>query len=264
MIKPLASIEDQVFSQFHRVAGPFRELLRDTRDGAAEMLGTPITRESFLTTMNRRKAMVDDMSAKIRDAAAEQGKKVACGDGCHFCCFQNVQLTIADAAYIVMMAGDDLARISERAEEIMPKVMRVTEAQRFAHTIPCPLLKERSCSVYETRPDVCRAWMSVSRTACQSEWSARKQARRDKAVPVLLEPLQFGEAISGGVELALLRGGLATGRYELSTAIAVMSRPGSLDLWFSGGNPFDGLPEHLNRYNGHGFADTLLDMEGPP
>ena len=260
MIKPTTNLQDFALKSTPELLERSRDLMRYARSGAAAMLGDRVTSASFLSMMGRRKDIIDENAGAVREVAAEQGLHVACGDRCHYCCFQDIHITIAEAAFIVMTAGDDLDRIVRRAVEIAPKVSGLSPGQRYKMSTPCPLLVVRSCGSYATRPDVCRSYMSASKTACQGEWNARKSKGPQKVVPILAEPLQINEAISAGAEIALMQAGLATGKYELTQAIVVMSRPGAVDMWLNGGDPFIGEEQRVNQFNGRPFCMMLKEM----
>lgn len=90
---------------------------------------------------------------------------------CGACCFSVL------AAY-VRVTGLDHARLGERADEVVwfdgnRAYMRMTDGHCGALRIE-PISGRFICSVYETRPDVCRE-LSRGSAACRGELDAKAQ-----------------------------------------------------------------------------------------
>lgn len=69
-----------------------------------------------------------------------------CSRGCSHCCKIDVSITGFEAYYIQMKTGNRLnSKIS----------------LSFNNTSDCPFLKKNSCSIYQHRPFVCRAYHSL-------------------------------------------------------------------------------------------------------
>jgi Fe-S-cluster containining protein len=89
---------------------------------------------------------------------------IACGEGCNSCCFNQVEVTPPKA----LLIGHYAARHFSREEQValMETVARALSLKAgksikklacLRSQLPCPLLMDEKCSVYEVRPLVCRA-----------------------------------------------------------------------------------------------------------
>jgi hypothetical protein len=80
---------------------------------------------------------------------------VACGKGCSSCCKMNVMITQVEANYIEMETG---------IKPIQLTSYRIHGKEEFI-SVPCPFLKDDSCSIYEARPFACRKHVSFGTTS---------------------------------------------------------------------------------------------------
>ncbi len=139
---------------------------------------------AFLRNLYRQ---LDRHMERLPVEAARRGLKIACrGEGCNWCCYDVAMVTsieavgvtaavnalprevrnqIADqfrAWFEVHKAAGTLMGVSTK-EDMHPDAKGIVDdkiaAQRkasFRHRMPCPLLVEGRCSVYEDRPVACR------------------------------------------------------------------------------------------------------------
>jgi Fe-S-cluster containining protein len=101
-------------------------------------------------------------------------RAIVCQAGCHFCCFNQVEVTPVE----VLAIGDyverrfspaakaALIRELERAISLKSGKTKVQIA-RLRRELRCPFLREGCCAVYEVRPLVCRAIHSLDAAQCQ-------------------------------------------------------------------------------------------------
>lgn len=100
---------------------------------------------------------------------------VACQEGCDSCCYNQVELTPPEA----LLIGHHIAQHSEAEKDLLlAHVARIieiiaglgkTESAARRREIPCPLLRNRTCSVYPVRPLTCRAMHGLDRERCAAE-----------------------------------------------------------------------------------------------
>lgn len=88
---------------------------------------------------------------------------VACQKGCSACCKMNVTVSEVEAKYIEAEKGVKAARLWGSRPHIQNQFIG----------IPCPFLKEDSCSIYDVRPFVCRKHLSFDTSPywCEPERS---------------------------------------------------------------------------------------------
>jgi Fe-S-cluster containining protein len=103
---------------------------------------------------------------------ARKGIEVACARGCSYCCHLRVEIRPHEAFVLARYVQEKfdaarreraLARIAGNLQRIAP----LTPEQHVRAGIPCALLEDGACSVYEARPAACRKYYSVSVGTCR-------------------------------------------------------------------------------------------------
>jgi Fe-S-cluster containining protein len=104
----------------------------------------------------------------VEKSIASTPQKPCCRAGCHTCCHEAMYASQAEVEYILESLTpaqiDDLkpklaewlVRTSELRKVRFPKVEQYLGAK-----IPCVLLENGLCSVYERRPFGCRVWFAI-------------------------------------------------------------------------------------------------------
>jgi len=153
------------------------------------------------------------------EAEQELPHPVACREDCDSCCYNQVELTPPEA----LVLGHHIAQQFSQAEKdlllahverIIEIIARMGKAESAARRreIPCPLLRNRKCSVYPVRPLVCRAMHALDRERCDAELRAGSLAgssyyahRHEIALSVaagLMEGCRAAGLQSGALNLA--------------------------------------------------------------
>jgi len=105
---------------------------------------------------------VDELVAKILEAAEKEGIKPACKD-CHTgsCCTIPVVVSPLDALiatayldYHNLLKRDFLEQCRQRHDE----QAKVSHTEWYERRVPCLFLQDGKCSIYEARPTSCRAY----------------------------------------------------------------------------------------------------------
>lgn len=113
---------------------------------------------------------------------------IACKSGCAHCCRLLPLVTMAEALGIAQRLLEDphtqwgplAARIDKQVEILMSD--SPTGAEWFKRQIPCALLKDETCSVYQDRPAACRMLYAVGdpdNCAASPDGEAKKVSRPD-------------------------------------------------------------------------------------
>ncbi len=137
---------------------------------------------------------VADMGARN---AANLGRQVSCSKGCGSCCRQLVPLSAPEAIYLAELVAslpkDIGKRIRQRFTEALGQLkhsellksldrlqqsssineeeMQAITKAYFQQQIPCPFLKDESCSIYASRPSRCREYVATSPPShCQNPY----------------------------------------------------------------------------------------------
>jgi Fe-S-cluster containining protein len=122
------------------------------------------------------------------DRAESEGKKISCRAGCGACCRQLVPISEAEALYldelVAAMPAEEQAEVRARFEQAIEALgedligrlretskLKEKDARReigkeyFARKVPCPFLKDESCSIHPHRPMSCREYLVTSPAA---------------------------------------------------------------------------------------------------
>jgi hypothetical protein len=176
---------------------------------------------------NRLAKLIDPILAEV---------PMACRPGCAWCCH----------LYVVMVSIPEILVIAEHLrrlvspselEEVRQRVIatltRRRKKQGFQPTIPfvpCPLLVDNRCSIYEVRPLVCQAWYSADVRLCQQP---------DGGMTASPEVMRLFSAVSDGLLAALADHNRESGEVELIPALKIaLSAPDAGQRWLAGESQF--------------------------
>jgi Fe-S-cluster containining protein len=165
---------------------------------------------------------------------------LACATGCAFCCHLKVEITAFEAVALwAELVADGKAAQRQTAVTNAPRLGRMTTEARRAARDPCALLVDNKCSVYETRPYVCRGMFSTSAQDCERVLMAPAGAAlpsiRSPAVPRALSSV-----FAAGANAALADQGLQCDLIELTSAFATLTnRQSAVADWLAGKRVFE-------------------------
>jgi hypothetical protein len=172
---------------------------------------------------------------------------IACTKGCSYCCHGFVGIVppeaflIAEAVRTGQAGSLDAAAVRARAEPL-----RGLEAdERVGRKLPCPLLVDGMCSVYRSRPLVCRQTTSLSLPDCIEEFEGTDPNGR---IPI--SSVHLAHASNAHVALlgAMRAVGLPAEAYELGGLIdVVLAEPDCERRWLAGENVFGALTSTVRR-----------------
>jgi Fe-S-cluster containining protein len=159
-----------------------REAQRQRLDAflASRDAGNSLTFESLQTGI--RLETVVDAAAAVTDYAdqalaivtEEYRPRLECHNGCSYCCRKpGVLITVPELLRILSTMesrfdGDAKAALAERARRYASQIEGRSFDAPTNESVPCPLLVDGRCSVYDVRPLVCRGYNSTSMEACRS------------------------------------------------------------------------------------------------
>lgn len=166
--------------------------------------------------------MYDRLAALQREAIAKERVDVACARGCSYCCHLRVEVRPHDAFvlahHVQSKFGDaERARTIARIEENLKRIEGLTPEQHVRAGIPCALLEDGQCTVYESRPATCRKYYSVSLDTCRNAFN-------DPSAPLTgeIENEQVrlaGNAVALGYAKGMEDAGYDAALYELHFAL---------------------------------------------
>lgn len=168
---------------------------------------------------------------------------IACKKGCAWCCYVKVDVTAPEVFRIVeylrsALRADQLESLRKRVVETDAATRGLSEEERFALTVPCPLLFEGLCCVYPLRPMPCRGMNSTDAGKCEEGW------REPRGLTVIPQhpAVGFGHAvITQGLCQALHGAGLDGHLLELNAALRIaLETPDVIERWLGGEPVFAG------------------------
>jgi Fe-S-cluster containining protein len=182
--------------------------------------------------LQRQQAAVID-SAKLA---------LACTRGCDYCCHQRVEVRPYEAFVLAehirsRMTPAEQADVKNR---LTANRERIGALAPLAHTqagIPCALLDNGVCSVYEARPAACRKYYSLSVDTCST---AFKHPAEPLAGPLEDDNLRLaGNAVALGYARGVEESGRDANRYELHNALlAALDSPKAAKRYRDGKKAF--------------------------
>jgi Fe-S-cluster containining protein len=226
----MTTVELEVHELVARLAGITRGsgIVMAAQEIAADPTG------SLRTVLGILKLLVFGRAQQTIDEVTANAPKLGCKDGCAYCCYQNVEVTIPEAilvaAHLVDAANPQRAKIIETA-----RAMKGTsDAARLRAGTACPLLVDGKCSVYDDRPLMCRSVFAADSAQCRRAHLASIQGRE--------APIEFFALAQYFVlgDQAALRGILKDMRLqydlvELTQAVAAfLEDPGLIERWLAG------------------------------
>ena len=167
---------------------------------------------------------------------------LACERGCSYCCHLRVEIRPHEAFVLAQhvqakFTPAQRARAMARIEENLQRIAPLTQEQHIRAGIPCALLEEGVCSVYEGRPAACRKYYSVSVETCRNAFN-------DTAAPLTgqIEDEQVrlaGNAVALGYAKGLEDAGYDATLYELHDALKrALTNPKAEKRYRDGKRPF--------------------------
>ena len=175
---------------------------------------------------------------------ATSSSRLACAEGCCFCCYQPVDITppeaLAMAAYLrSQLVEKDFDTLRTRLTVTASSLRDLSYEAHAQAKVPCALLVDGTCSVYPSRPFACRAWNSTSVARCQEIF--------DHGDPITMIPpidMEVYEPIwdvAQGVVDGLKQARLDSRPYELHSALQrVLNIPDAAARWVQGEDVFAG------------------------
>lgn len=161
----------------------------------------------------------------------------ACKAGCSYCCYLLVTVTAPEVLAVLRFILEKFSRA-----EVNALTQRVTATdeitrgmngyERLYAKVPCPLLVDGKCSVYEVRPLVCRGYTSYSWAACAD---SLRHPRPSKYVPQDGVRRNSYTGVQDGMITALGELGFDKQPLELIAALRiVLAEPNAAERWFGG------------------------------
>ena len=224
-----ASIADdpQSLAYFRSVIPEARSLFRQGYDAARDTV-RPGDLASMLRLVHILHRTMDILGREHVRKATATGAPVECAAGCHFCCHQNIMVSAPEAVAIAHFIGTQSLDVPDFAAHAAA-IAGLDAPARYAAALPCPLLKDQRCGIYDERPEPCRSYLSLSRARCERYMTVTK----DDGLVILRDPHTLNPFLIAGADWALVQAGFQMVWMELSQLLAQATRPGVCDRWMA-------------------------------
>ncbi len=150
----------------------------------------------------------------------EYRPRLHCQEGCHYCCCKpGVLASIPELLRILALIHStfseaDVLALRERAKRYGEQVAGRNFNELVDESVPCPLLVDGRCSVYEVRPLVCRGYNSTDVDACR-----KAHSDRTARVPIFAMLKDVTDGATVGAAQSLKAAGFNDSLIDLGTAL---------------------------------------------
>lgn len=221
----------------------FRALFEGARaDIRGSVSETGHSLPAYEDAVRGRDLSLERVNRDVSAVAGPDGRMIACRRGCNHCCHQ---LVAAAPLEVLIIARRVAAWPAERREDLVRRLEAIacipaTEEERTSRKLPCPLLENGECAVYDRRPGNCRALLSYSEDACSNGLDTSTARHGDgDLVPSPDLPYLVTSACSMGLDAGQIERGLDTERIDLVMGLLMaLTDPGVREAWLKGEEVF--------------------------
>jgi Fe-S-cluster containining protein len=187
------------------------------RSLTADSLTQGIRLQAVVTAALDVAQFADEALAIVQE---EYRPRLHCQEGCHYCCCKpGVLASIPELLRIlarirVTFTEVDVSSLRERTKAYGEQLAGRNFNDLVDESIPCPLLVDGRCSVYEVRPLVCRGYNSTDVEACRTA-----HTDRTARVPIFAMLKDVTDGATVGAAEALKAAGVNDSLIDLGTAL---------------------------------------------
>ncbi len=211
------------------------------RDNVVSIVGQGRVAERALEIAASAFYLTDHLAGRF-EAENPLPQAIACESGCDACCYNQVELTPPEA----LLIGHHIEKyFSKAAKDLLlahvARIIQLTTGKGKAEMaarrrqIPCPLLANRTCSVYPIRPLVCRAMHGLDAARCEAELRAGSLA----ASSYYAHRHEIALSVSAGVLAGCREMGCQAVTLNLAQALHdFFSQENPVERWINGEDVF--------------------------
>jgi Fe-S-cluster containining protein len=204
-----------------------------TADRSSKIMGKVFQ----ITTSN-----IDQVIQQISQISFEDGSNIEpkCSAGCDYCCYHWVRATALEVFAVYQhirdtYTADQISNLHDALRRYREEFFSHPQGTHFA--LGCPLLVDHRCSVYESRPLICRGTTSLDVEACKV--GKDRPGDPNVFVPVITPLLSVAAALRQGMATGLRQLGMGGSDLALGLALLVLfDDPSAVDKYFAGENVF--------------------------
>jgi hypothetical protein len=207
------------------LGGDLRGVKANTRHLALMLLDTKAKHRASRAAAFAAQLLDSTMSKQVSAPAA-------CAKGCYYCCKTYVSITIPEALRLANSLrgnADKSTRVLKAAADSAP----IPQAEREITRVVCPILEDKVCSEYLTRPLVCRAVLSSSLDTCLRVF----ERNSGEPFPFLDGTTDLRVSITVMLQAALMLSGLSHVHYEMNQTLALALQHDDAEKRWLAGEP---------------------------
>lgn len=146
------------------------------------------------------------------DIIKSKGVEFACKKGCSLCCNIRVEALAPEVFYIARVIKSKLSddELVEMIAKLKSHAKKAKDLRLEEYDIPCPMLENDICSIYDIRPAMCRKYNSLDSAVCSS---------LDSKVPESMELVVKTGMIGKGFSEAFENKNLSASPHEFGQAL---------------------------------------------
>jgi len=184
-----------------------------------------LTNDSLFSALESLYEAIDGLNVSILALAQRQNIRVACHNGCHWCCHQAVYANSYELHFLSEQVkknftNESLSSLISLTENKCAQTSVLSENEILKFKSPCPLLKNGSCSIYSARPMACRIYLSTKLESCLEFY---RHPENDENFPALMDfPLRAGRMMNEGFRAALKEFGIETAEFRFEEGLQIV------------------------------------------
>jgi Fe-S-cluster containining protein len=194
------------------------QLYAKTVDGMGLRLQTAADPAAMLAALRWG---LQELDRTFADTPAKVRATVACRAGCDFCCSVPVEVQAHEVFFAaehiqVNFSPADLATVIGRTAAHRARVTGLASDARARLKQPCVLLRDGRCSVYDGRPEACRAHHASNAAVCAA-YATNPEVDLAKVYIPALRARLF--AVMLGMDAAIEAAGFDDRAYDFGAAL---------------------------------------------
>ncbi len=184
--------------------------------------------------------MVGDLHNQIDSVIQSikaKGIQFGCQKGCSFCCDLRVEVLAPEVFYIARKLKNKMSESEMEAfiEKLNIYASKAVGLKSEEHIIPCVMLEDGICSIYDYRPMMCRKYNSLDSQVCEDPYAQ---------VPESTEVVVKTGAIGKGFSDSYKYRSLSALPHEFGQALLIaLTNSKAEQKWAKGNEVFMRIPE---------------------
>jgi Fe-S-cluster containining protein len=203
------------------------------------------TPDGLYASVDAAIALSDSFSREILARNIPDLNRIACTQGCAWCCHYQVGVTAPQALHIAAKLKEGagtrpLDAQRQRLKALDARTRGLNAAKRLKARLGCAFLNEQNaCTIYAFRPFGCRGANSIDADTCKAfvAGTATKAQRDGNWLHKV--PFEAQRDLQDGFHMGALENGLRDDRLELTAAILVaLETSDAAERWITGEDVF--------------------------